>query len=97
MNNFYTAIKNPKWANIDHTSIDCEVNFNHLPIDFVPFTANPNDSMEYSKQIFDECIDGKYGEIAEYVAPPVIEPIAPNKEELQFQLKAIQAQLDALK
>jgi hypothetical protein len=73
MSEFYTEVKNPKWGNSEHTMIDCEVNFNHLPEDFVPFMANPLDHMEYSKTIFDECVAGQYGEIAEYT-PPTPDP-----------------------
>jgi hypothetical protein len=97
MSEFYTQVMNIKWANAEHTAIDCEVNFNHLPDEFVPFTANPTDVMEYSKTIFDECVAGQYGEIAEYVAPPVIEQPQTTKEELQMQISALQAQLDELK
>jgi hypothetical protein len=68
---FYTQVKNPKWANAEHTTIDCEVDFGHLNDEFVPFTANPTDAMEYSKTIFDECVAGQYGEIAEYVVPAI--------------------------
>ena len=97
MSEFYTQVMNIKWANAEHTAIDCEVNFNHLPDEFVPFTANPTDVMEYSKTIFDECVAGQYGEIAEYIALPVIEQPQTTKEELQMQISALQAQLDELK
>lgn len=79
MSEFYTEVKNPKWGNAEHTMIDCEVNFNHLTEDFVPFMANPNDVMFYSKEIFDECVAGNYGEIAEYIPP------LPNPVPLQYQ------------
>jgi hypothetical protein len=99
MTKCYTQVKNPKWANTEQTSIDCEVNFNHLPDEFVPFTANPIDVMEYSKTIFDECVAGQYGVIAEYVAPPVVEytpPPAPTKEELMAQIQALMVKVEAL-
>jgi hypothetical protein len=97
MSDFYLQARNPIWANAEHTRINCEVNFNHLPDEFVPFTADPTDVMEYSKTIFDECVAGQYGEIAEYVAPPVVEPVAPTpptKEQLMAKLLEIQAQLE---
>jgi hypothetical protein len=99
MSEFYSQVKNPVWANADHTAIDCEVNFNHLPDEFVPFTANPSDVMEYSKTIFAECVAGQYGEIAEYVAPPVVDPVAPpapTKEQLMAELQALTAKIQAL-
>lgn len=95
MPQFYSQVKNPVWANEEHTCIDCEVDFCHLDDEFVPFTADPTDSMEYSKTIFDECIMGKYGPIAQYVTPPTpVEPLALTKEELMDKLLEIQAQLE---
>jgi hypothetical protein len=73
MSEFYIAVKNPIWSNEEHTAITCEVNFNHLPDEFVPFTADPTDIMPYSKEIFNECVAGQYGEIAEY-SPPTSTP-----------------------
>ena len=97
MSQFYTQVKNPKWANAEHTVINCEVIFNHFPDEWLPFTANPNDVMEYSKVIFDECLAGQYGEISEYVAPPApVATPAPTKEELMAQIQALTAQVQAL-
>jgi hypothetical protein len=97
MSEFYTQVKNPVWANAEHTAIDCEVNFNHLPDEFVPFTAIATDVMEYSKTIFDECVAGQYGEIAEYVAPPPpVTPPPPTKEELLAQIQALMTKVEAL-
>ena len=94
MTNFYSQVKNPIWANAEHTLIDCDVNFNHLEEEFVPFTANPNDVMEYSKIIFDECVAGKYGTINEYVAPT--QPLAPTKEELLAQIQELATKVQAM-
>jgi hypothetical protein len=97
MSQFYTQVMNIKWANAEHTAIDCEVNFNHLPDEFVPFTANPTDIMEYSKTIFDECVAGQYGEIAEYVSPPApVAPPEPTKEQLLAELQILTAKIQAL-
>jgi len=78
MSEFYSQVKNPKWVNAEHNLIDCEVDFGHLDDEFVPFTADPNDVMPYSKEIFDECVSGKYGEIAPYV--PYIPTAEDNKQ-----------------
>ena len=95
MSEFYSQVRNPVWANPEHTAIDCEVDFGHLDDEFVPFTAIATDVMEYSKTIFDECVAGQYGEIAEYVAPPAPEaPTPPTKEELMAKLLEIKAQLE---
>ena len=95
MSQFYSQVQNPKWANTEHTLIDCEVDFGHLNDEFVPFTADPTDSMEYSKTIFDECVAGQYGEILDYVPPPPpVETPPPTKEELMAKLLEIQTQLE---
>jgi hypothetical protein len=97
MSQFYSQVKNPIWSNAEHTRIDCEVDFGHLDDEFVSFTADPTDVMEYSKTIFDECVAGQYGEIAEYVAPPAPLPApAPTKEELMAKLLEIQSQLEKM-
>lgn len=86
----YTQVKNPKWSNPEHTTIDCEVDFDDLEYDFVPFTANPLDlGNPSSKQIFDECVAGQYGVVAEYLPPPVPEPIPPTAEENKQKATAL--------
>ena len=97
MSEFYSQVKNPVWANAEHTMIDCEVDFGHLDDEFVPFTADPTDKMEYSKTIFDECVAGQYGVIGEYVAlPPPVAPPEPTKEELMAQIKVLMSKVEAL-
>lgn len=71
---YYTAVRNPKWDNAEHTSITCEVNFMHVDFEtWTPFCAHPDDYMPYSKMIFDDCANGKWGAVEEYVAPVEIE------------------------
>lgn len=93
----YSTIRNLQWANAEHTAINCEVNFDSLVEDFVPFTASADDLYEHTKDIFEKAIAGEFGEILEYVEPPVVEvaqPPAPTKEELMAKLLEIQAQLE---
>jgi hypothetical protein len=95
----YTKVLNPQWANAEHTVINCEVDFDDLREELVPFSAVASGDYEHSHQIFAECVAGNYGEIAEYVEPPVPEyvpPPAPTKEELLAKLQEIQAQIAAL-
>jgi hypothetical protein len=81
----YTNVKNPIWANAEHTLIDCEVNFDDLPEEYVPFTADPNDtSNPASKQIFDQCVAGIYGPVAEY--KPYIATAKDNKNRASYLL-----------
>jgi hypothetical protein len=78
----YNNVKNPIWADAEHTIINCDVDFDDLQEEYVPFTANPNDiSNPSSKQIYDECVAGVYGTIAEYIPPPpYIASAEANKE-----------------
>jgi hypothetical protein len=66
----YLSVKNPQWANIEQTLINCDVNFTHLVDEFVPFTASPEDSEPYGRQIYADCLSGQYGNIASYLPPP---------------------------
>jgi hypothetical protein len=95
----YTQVKNPQWANAEHTIINCDVDFDDLQEEFVPFSATLNDIYAHTIQIFNECVAGNYGAIAEYVEPPVPEyvpPPTPTKAELLAKLQEIQAQIAAL-
>jgi len=76
----YTNITNLKWATDDHSSIDCTVDFEvYGP---THFTANPNDSTNHGVEIFNDCVNGKYGLIAEYVPPA-----PPTNEELSNMIR----------
>jgi hypothetical protein len=95
----YTQVTNPQWANSEHTVINCNVDFDDLKEEFVPFSAVASGDYEHSHQIFAECVAGQYGEIAEYVAPVIPEyvaPPAPTKAELLAKLEALQTQIQAL-
>jgi hypothetical protein len=75
----YTSVKNPVWANAEQTLINCDVDFDDLIEEFVPFTANPNDTSNLSsKQIFDDCKAGVYGEVGAYV--PYVATAENNKQ-----------------
>jgi hypothetical protein len=95
----YTQVKNPVWANAEHTAINCDVDFDDLREELVPFTAVASGDYEHSHQIFAECVAGQYGEIGEYVAPVVPEyvaPPAPTKEQLMAELQALAAKIEAM-
>lgn len=93
----FNNAKNLIWANQEHTAINLEVDFDHLEEEYVPCTVSLDDAYEHIKELFLKAINGDFGDIAEYVAPPVIEPPVITKEQLQFQINALQAQIDALK
>lgn len=64
-------IKSPKWANAEQTLVNVEVNFEHLPEEFVWFTASPNDTTSYGKDIYSRAVAGEFGAIQAFVAPTV--------------------------
>lgn len=65
----YTSVRNPKWANAAHSRLICEVNFDDLPEDFVPFTAVASGDYPHTHEIFARCVAGDFGPVAEYVPP----------------------------
>jgi hypothetical protein len=67
----YKTVKNLKWVDENHTKIDCEVDFDDLIEEFVPFTADPNDITEHGKEIFAKAVAGEFGTIVEYTPPPL--------------------------
>jgi len=95
----YTQVKNPVWANAEHTLINCDVDFDDLNEALVPFTAVASGDYPHSHQIFAECVAGNYGDIAEYVAPVVPEYVAspaPTKEQLMAELQALADKIQAM-
>lgn len=70
----YKQIRNPKWANKEHSVLDCEVDFDDLVEEFVPFTVTNIDKYPYVVEIFKRCVNGDFGIIQEYVAPIEHEP-----------------------
>ena len=59
--------RNPVWADSDHTSIELEVNFEHLSDEWVPFHATENDDEEHGRLIHAHAKMGAYGPIGPYV------------------------------
>ena len=68
--------QNPKWGNAEHTIIDVEAKWEHIAdLGYLLFTANPNDTEDHGVDLYNRCVAGEFGEIAEYVAP-VEEPVS---------------------
>jgi len=63
--------KNPQWGNEEHTLINVEAKFEHYEEDwgYLPFMANPNDTEAHGVDLYNRCVNGEFGTIAEYVAP----------------------------
>lgn len=76
----YTSVANPRYVNPSNTAILCTVQFAHIAGP-VPFIATNDDPEPHGKQIFADCVAGKYGPVGAYVAPsappPTAEPKAP--------------------
>lgn len=72
-----TSLKNPVWADAEHTLIDCVITTSQFGDEELPFTASPNDCEPHGQAIYADIVAGNYGDIAEYVAPPP-EPTAPS-------------------
>ena len=87
----YTQVVNLQWANAEHTAINCDVDFDDLREELVPFTAVANGDYEHTHQIFAECLAGQYGVIAEYVPPP---PYVPSAEENKRKATQLLQQTD---
>lgn len=78
---------NAQWANASNTAIDLDVVFSHLPQETVRFTATPNDSVAYGRELYESATAGAYGAIADYVAIEV--PVnVPNITVRQFLIAA---------
>ena len=68
----YSAVRNCKWATEDHSSIECEVMFDDVKSEeWSPFGATLADPYEHGREIFAKAVAGEFGEVAEYVAPPL--------------------------
>lgn len=65
----YTNARNPVWANAQQTTIDIEVNFEHLDEEYVLFTADPLDVEAHSVEIYNRAVAGDFGAIADYTPP----------------------------
>ena len=83
-------VKNPKWINAEHTRLNCEVDFDELDEVYVEFTANPNDTEEHGRKIFEDCVAGNFGEIEEfdvaaYEAQQEAERVAREEVDAKYQ------------
>lgn len=61
----YTSVANPVWIDSMHTVIAVDVVFPELGDRPVKFNATPNDVMPYGVEIYNDCVSGKYGAVAE--------------------------------
>ena len=69
-------VKTPQWANAEHTLLD--VTLETDTYGEIPFSASPDDVEAYGREIFEDAVAGKFGIIAEYVAPPLPPRVVPQ-------------------
>jgi hypothetical protein len=74
-----TSVSKPRWANEEHTAIDCEITTSQFGDEILPFTASSYDVEPHGRKIFDDIANGKYGPIGEYT-PPVQQTASPSGE-----------------
>lgn len=77
-----TSVSNPRWANAEQTTIDCEITTSQFGDEVLPFTANMHDVEPHGRAIFADIAAGKYGQIGEYVPPVVSSPPTPPSNEI---------------
>ena len=70
----YTSVTNPTW-NLEHNAIDCMVVFEHLGTEPVTFHATPWDDMAHGVEIYNRCVAGDFGVVADYVVPEWAKPV----------------------
>lgn len=65
----FKTVKNPKWGNSDKTVIYCDVDFDDLVEEFVPFSAVASGDYPHTHEIFARCVTGEFGVVAPYTPP----------------------------
>ena len=67
--------RNPQWMNAEHTLISVEAKWQHLESEgYLGFCANPEDVEAHGRDLYQRCVNGEFGTIAEYVAPVEEQP-----------------------
>ena len=60
---------NPTCAKADHSAINLDITIDGCGD--VPFTASPDDSEAHGRELFARASSGKFGMVAEYIAPKI--------------------------
>jgi hypothetical protein len=71
-------VKNLKFANPENTVIDCDLKLSSFNA-YLPFSASFADSEGYSQDVYQQCVDGLWGQILPF-KPPSREEIINDKE-----------------
>jgi hypothetical protein len=78
----YITVENLFWTK-DGSKVDCVVDF--AGIGKVPFSASPND-LPHSVEIYNRCVAGDFGPIADYVPQPDEGPQEPSAIPIEMQI-----------
>lgn len=68
MSQVFEKVKNPVYADAEKKLINCEVIFPALGDEYVPFTASADDGEAHGREIYAQCVAGKWGKVKDYVA-----------------------------
>ena len=82
----YTSVKSPVYSDSSGDRVDCIVEFDG--VGEVPFTASYNDDVGHGVDIYNECVNGDYGEVGAYTAPPAIVPAVVTIMQARLALNA---------
>ena len=95
----FSAIE-PRWANAEHTKIDCNIIFPHIGPDPIRYTASQSDpGWEHSEAIFETLAGGTLGvPVAAYIPPSLPVPTSISDRQFAHELRAreIITQLEAV-
>lgn len=81
-------VKNVKWFDAQKTQVAADVEFSHMPGEFIPFAAGKEYDYQHGIDFYDAAIAGEFGDIGDYVAPA--EPTAGEKRSNAAPLSAIE-------
>ncbi|HCL5071044.1 TPA: hypothetical protein N2F43_000253 [Salmonella enterica] len=97
---FFSKMINPVFSNETGTMIDITCDIKGIG-EGVIFTASETDVMSYGRQLYQNALNGEYGEIASYVAPEIpaesdlLQARQKTVSELSLEAFALQCAVDA--
>lgn len=87
----YNSVRNCAWANPEQTLLNCEVDFDDLQEEFVPFAAVASGDYAHTHDIFARAVAGEFGDIKPFSISP-----EEKAARIRQQRDALLAQVDAL-
>lgn len=62
----YSSVTNPRYVSQDNSIIACDVVFDGVGEDAVPFAASASDCTEHGREIYTRAVAGEFGAVAPY-------------------------------